>query len=140
MHRALVAVVFLSSALPAAAALFKHVDAEGRVTYSDRPNEPGQKPLELPPPNVTTPEARRQLMLARAAWERDAQADIQYRQALAASAWRAPAASPYMSSAYAPRYVPAVYHVVYARTPAQGHPPQGLRSPGVSRQPGRSRR
>src|SRR5579885_1053759 len=147
MRRALLAVMFLSAALPAAAGLYKHVDADGKVTYSDRPSRPEQKPIELPPVNVASPEARRQMMIARAAFEREAQADIQYRQMLAAAAYRyEPAPSSYAPSypyryaggtygaygTYGPYYSVPVYYVGYARTPAQGHPPQGLRTPGVS--------
>lgn len=40
-------------------ALYKHVDDAGTVTYSDRPKWPNQDALQLPPPNVATPEARR---------------------------------------------------------------------------------
>ncbi len=41
--------------------LYKHVDKNGRVYYTDRPTEGGQKTHNLPPPNVESPEASRQL-------------------------------------------------------------------------------
>ena len=54
-------------AAPASAAVYRGLDADGHVVYSDRPQAPGQAPLRLGPPNVMDPEARRQLELEKSA-------------------------------------------------------------------------
>jgi hypothetical protein len=41
--------------------LYKHVGKDGKVYYTDRPQEGDQKKLKLPPPNVQSPEASQQL-------------------------------------------------------------------------------
>ncbi len=41
--------------------LYKHVDKDGKVYYTDRPVEAGQKTMKLSTPNVASPEASRQL-------------------------------------------------------------------------------
>lgn len=41
--------------------LYKHQDKEGRITYSDRPDSADEGTVDIGPPNVTTPEATRQI-------------------------------------------------------------------------------
>ena len=141
----LIAVCF-SFAAPATAALYKHVDETGTVTYSDRPRQPLQEALNLPPPNVATPEARRQLELARAAWEQEERADYEARIRRSAAVQRAPAGvysrplGPATPRYGLPYYALPVYYVGYARISSQGNPPQGLRPAAVSHQAGHSRR
>jgi len=116
------------ASFPVLAALYKHVDDSGNVTYSDRPQQPQQEALRLPPHNVATPEARRQLEIARQASERDAQAEYAARlQRWAAAQRAAPAAysrqlSPstpfYAGSTYLPYSYPA-FTTFTAATPAR---------------------
>ena len=77
MRTLLLLVLGCSVGLPAAAAVYRYVDEAGNVTYSDRPQRPYQEALRLPPPNVATPEARRQLEIARQASEREARAEYE---------------------------------------------------------------
>jgi hypothetical protein len=131
---------------PVPAALFKHVDGAGNVTYSDRPQHSEAQALELPPPNVATPEARRQLELARQAWEREERAEQEARLRRWAAAQRtAPRSATTLSRPTTPYpyrgYGTALpYYVGYARSPAQDHPSQGLRPAPVPHRPGPPRR
>jgi hypothetical protein len=86
-------------------AMYKHVDESGAVTYSDRPQRPGQEALHLPPPNVATPEARRQLEIARQAYEREERAEYEARIRRAAAVRAAPPAHPRSLSPTTPRFV-----------------------------------
>ena len=136
----------VSFAAPATAALYKHVDEAGAVTYSDRPQRPLQEALNLPPPNVATPEARRQLELARAAWEQEERADYEARIRRSAAVQRAPAGvysrprGPATPRHGLPYYALPVYYVGYARTPSQSNSPQGLRPAAVPHRAGNARR
>jgi hypothetical protein len=85
-------------------ALYKHVDESGSVTYSDRPRWPGEQALHLPPPNVATPEARRQLELARQAFEREERAEQEAQLRRAAAVRAAPSAHSRPARPMAPRY------------------------------------
>ncbi len=58
---ALCVVLLALSPLAAAQKLYKHVDKDGKVYYTDRPVEAGQKTMNLSTPNVASPEASRQL-------------------------------------------------------------------------------
>src|SRR5712691_1164717 len=114
----LLACCFTASA--AEAALYRHVDAAGNVTYSDRPQAPNQAALLLPPPNVATPEARRQLEIARQASEREQQAEHEARMRQWAAANRtASAAHSRTLTPNTPRYAPPVYYSGYAGISAQ---------------------
>jgi hypothetical protein len=53
--------LLLSSSTALAQRLYKHVDADGKVIFSDRPAQGDQEPIEQKSNNVATPEARRQL-------------------------------------------------------------------------------
>src|SRR5258706_2154416 len=121
-----------SFATPAEAALYRHVDASGNVTYSDRPQAPNQDALRLPPPNVATPEARRQLVIARQVSEREQQAEHEARMRQWAAANRAAPAYSRALTPNTPRYAAPVYYSGYAGMPAQGNTAQGLRPAGVS--------
>ena len=91
-------------------ALYKHVDDAGTVTYSDRPQWPRQQALQLPPPNVATPEARRQLEIARQAFEREERQEYEARIRRAAAVQRS-AQAEYSRplSPSAPRYAGTTY-------------------------------
>jgi hypothetical protein len=65
--------LFSSAAL--AQKLYKHVDADGKVVFSDRPAEAGQKAIPQKGPNVASPEATRQLEYARREKLREEQAE-----------------------------------------------------------------
>jgi len=41
--------------------LYRHVDANGKVVYTDRPDAAGEQGRRVAPPNVESPEARRQM-------------------------------------------------------------------------------
>ncbi len=63
MAPALAAALLLAAAYPAdapAQRLYKHVDAKGKVTYTDRPADAGHKAEKPRPANVASPEAVRQ--------------------------------------------------------------------------------
>ena len=99
-----------SMSAPACAALYRHVDESGAVTYTDRPQGPGHAPLQLPPPNVATPEARRQLELARQRMEREERAEQEIRLQRWAAAQRTPAyPRPRTLTPYSPRQTPGYY-------------------------------
>jgi hypothetical protein len=135
--------------LPAAAVLYKTVDAQGNVTYTDRPQAPGQAALQLPPPNVSTPEARRQLDLAQQRWQREEQLDFEARMQRWAAAHRtgpvgysrtlSPSLprSTYLTPAF--YSIPASYTYINAGSAGQGNSSQGLRSTGVSHRAHRAR-
>lgn len=59
--------------------LYKHVDEEGRVLFSDRPLQPGHKAESLNGPNVASPDATRQLLYAeyRHRWEEHLDRQVQ---------------------------------------------------------------
>lgn len=108
---------FLLPLTAAAAGLYKHVDARGHVTYTDRPQQPGQAALSLAPVNVATPEARRQLELARQRMAREEQAEFALRMQQWSAAQRAapvgyspPAVAPAAPLYAAPVYTPVHYH------------------------------
>ena len=65
MRARLLAIFVLGASLAGSSAnaqkLYKHVDKDGKVYYTDRPAEAGQKAANLPPVNVQSPEANRQL-------------------------------------------------------------------------------
>ena len=121
---------------PAVAELYKHVDEAGRVTYSDKPRHPDAQVITLPPPNVTTPEARRQLELARQRMDAEERAEYEARLRRWAGAQRAAPAtsrglspSPRNYPASYPGYYPSSgygyalpYYVGYARSPTPNHP------------------
>jgi Domain of unknown function (DUF4124) len=65
----------LSSSTVLAQKLYKHVDADGKIVYTDRPAEAGQKPIVQKSPNVASPEARRQDDYARRQSLREEQAE-----------------------------------------------------------------
>ncbi len=74
-------VVFLSLPIPAIAQqLYKHVDANGKVTFSDRPQQAGDKQEEVHTPNVATPEERQQ-MYEEKCRNREAKREDRYGQA-----------------------------------------------------------
>src|SRR5689334_18691289 len=131
-----------------AGAFYKHVDADGNVTYSDRPQQPGQQALSLPSVNVATPEARRQLDLARQRWDQEAREEFDARMRQWAAAQRTPRVgyshqlSPsYPRSTYAyPGYFYPNSYAFNAGSPSQGRSTEGLRSPGVSHHGHRPRR
>jgi hypothetical protein len=144
MRSLLLFVLGCSVSVSAAAALYRHVDDAGKVTYSDRPQQPHQEPLRLPPPNVATPEARRQLDIARQASEREEQAEYEARNRRWAAAHRAtPAAYSRPLSLSAPRYTGPAYYPYYypsfttfsagplAGGSRQSHSSQGLRPSGI---------
>src|SRR5438477_11210565 len=150
--RALWLLPVCSIPLPAAAVLYKTVDAAGNVTYTDRPQAPGQATLQLPPPNVTTPEARRQLGLAEQRWQQEERLDFDARMRQWATAHRgAPVGYSRTLSPGAPRttYVtPAFYTIPTLYTyptpgnagiSSQSHTSQGLRSSGVHHRAHRAR-
>lgn len=58
---ALVAGFMVVSQVSTAQTLYRHVDANGKVSYSDRPQSSAEKGIKPPPANVSSPEARRQL-------------------------------------------------------------------------------
>ncbi|HEX2650441.1 MAG TPA: DUF4124 domain-containing protein [Burkholderiales bacterium] len=128
-----------------AGAFYKHVDADGNVTYSDRPAQPGQPALSLPSVNVATPEARRQLDLARQRWEREEREDFDARMRQWAAAQRSapvgysrPLSAGHARSTYA---YPIYYvHTFNAGSPSQSRSPERLRSAGVSHHGHRPRR
>jgi hypothetical protein len=153
MRSLLLFVLGCSVSVSAAAALYRHVDDAGKVTYSDRPQQPHQEPLRLPPPNVATPEARRQLDIARQASEREEQAEYEARIRRWAAAHRAtPAAYSRPLSSSTPRYAGTAYYpysypsftTFSAATPAgssgQSHSHHGLRSAGGSHRAHHARR
>ena len=57
---AVLALLVLSPSTVLAQKLYKHVDADGKIVYTDRPAEAGQKAIVQKAPNVASPEARRQ--------------------------------------------------------------------------------
>src|SRR5262245_41292792 len=130
--------------LSAGAELFKTVDAAGNVTYTDRPQAPGQEALRLPPPNVSTPEARRQLGLAEQRWQQEGQVEYAARMNQWAAAQRTPVgysrtlspSRPYSTYATPAFYTiptyPVTSPIANAGSPSQSRPSQGLRSSGVS--------
>jgi len=59
----------------AAQKLYKHVDADGKIVYTDRPQEAGQKAIVQKAPNVASPEATRQVEHARREKLREEQAE-----------------------------------------------------------------
>ena len=59
----LFAVLVLGATGAAAQKLYKHVQPDGSVVYSDRPAAAGQKEEKRKPANVASPEANRQLRL-----------------------------------------------------------------------------
>jgi hypothetical protein len=127
----LLLVLGCSVGVPATAALYRHVDETGKVSYSDRPQQPFQEALRLPPPNVATPEARRQLEIARQASAREEQAEFETRlRRWSAMQRTSPAAYSRPMSPYAPHYALPVYPVTFAQIPAQGFSSQGLRPTG----------
>lgn len=69
----------------AANKLYRHVDEKGNVTYTDRPPQAGQQAEKTKPPNVASPEARRQMEMEREAALRRQQAEraAQQRRAMA---------------------------------------------------------
>jgi hypothetical protein len=139
--------------LPAVAAgLYKTVDAQGNVTYTDRPQEPRQTALRLPPPNVSTPEARRQLDLAQQRWQQDERlefearmrqwaaahgaAPVGYSRTLSPSTPRSTYSTPYYTT------IPVAYTYYptsNAGSPSQSRSPEGLRAAGVSHRAHRAR-
>ena len=143
--------LLLAVHLPAGAELFKTVDAAGNVTYTDRPQVPGQEALRLPPPNVSTPEARRQLALAEQRLQQEAQSEYAVRMNQWAAAQRTPVGysrttiSP--SRAYSTYATPGFYTIpTYlvtnpnAGSPSQSRPSQGLRPSSVSHRAHHARR
>lgn len=62
---ACVAVLLAAVSAQAADKLYRHVDAKGNVTYTDRPAQAGQKPEKIAPANTASAEARRQMELER---------------------------------------------------------------------------
>jgi hypothetical protein len=140
--------ILLGFALDAAAGSFyKQVDAEGNVTYSDRPQGPGQAVLSLPSANVATPEARRQLDLARQRWDREAREDIDLRMRQWAAAQRSGpvgysrplSPSPPRSTYAYPNFHPTFYSF-NAGSPSQSRSAERLRPAGVSHHGHRPRR
>ena len=110
--------------LPASAVLYKTVDAEGNVTYTDRPQVPGQEALTLAPPNITTPEARRQLALAEQRWQREEQFEFEASMRRWAAAHRAaPVGYSRALSPSAPRstYVLPAFYFYTTPGPASQH-------------------
>jgi hypothetical protein len=78
--RALLLFVALGMAAPALAQkLYKHVDENGNVLFSDRPPQAGHKAETLRSPNVAAPEATRQLQYAeyRRLWEEHLERQVQ---------------------------------------------------------------
>jgi hypothetical protein len=77
MHFAVIAAVAtLVVCMPAAAQkLYRHVDENGKVVYTDRPQHANQKAEKLKAPNVTSPEASRQLDYAVRERKREEQAE-----------------------------------------------------------------
>ena len=55
--------------------LYRHTDADGKVVYSDRPAEAGQKAVPQKSPNVASPEASRQIEYERRNKLREEQAE-----------------------------------------------------------------
>jgi hypothetical protein len=55
--------------------LYRHVDENGKVVFSDRAPQPGQKAETQKAANVASPEARRQLQIAERARQREEQAE-----------------------------------------------------------------
>lgn len=99
---------------PSVAGVYRHMDESGNVTYSDRPQAPGHSELLLPPPNVATPEARRQLELARQRMEREERAEQEIRLQRWAAAQRTPAyPRPRTLTPYSPRQTPGFYAPAY---------------------------
>ncbi|HXR59405.1 MAG TPA: DUF4124 domain-containing protein [Burkholderiales bacterium] len=142
-------VVLLGFALDtSAAAFYKHVDAEGNVTYSDRPQQPGQAALSLPPANVATPEARRQLDLARQRWAQEERVELDARMRQWAAAHRSgpvgysrPLSPGYPRSTYAyPTSFTPTFYSFNAGSPSQSRSTEGLRPAGVSHHGHRPRR
>jgi hypothetical protein len=65
----------LASSTVFAQKLYRHVDADGKVVFSDRPEKAGQKALPHKSANVASPEATRQLEHDRRAKLREEQAE-----------------------------------------------------------------
>jgi uncharacterized protein DUF4124 len=55
--------------------LYRHVDEKGNVSFSDRPQQAGQKAEKPNVPNVASPEERRQLQYGEYASQREEQAE-----------------------------------------------------------------
>ena len=54
---------------------YKHVDEKGNVTFTDRPQTPGQKAEKLKAANMESPDARRQTEYAHRERQREDQAE-----------------------------------------------------------------
>jgi hypothetical protein len=67
--------VLCASTTAEAQRLYKHVDENGKVTFTDRAPTPGQKPEKLKAANVETPDARRQTEYAHRERQREEQAE-----------------------------------------------------------------
>jgi len=67
--------VVLTSSTGFAQKLYRHVDADGKVVFSDRPAAAGQKALQQKSANVAAPEATRQVDNARREKLREEQAE-----------------------------------------------------------------
>lgn len=75
LHPALLGLLLLSSSTALGQKLYKHVDADGKVVFSDRPAAAGQKAVPQKSANVASPEATRQLEHARRQNLREEQAE-----------------------------------------------------------------
>lgn len=49
----LIALLLGLAAVTAQAAVYKHVDEDGNISYADHPQHPGDKPIKVPPPAMT---------------------------------------------------------------------------------------
>jgi hypothetical protein len=68
-------ILLLLSSTTLAQRLYKHVDADGKVVFSDRPAQGDQEPIEQRSGNVASPEATRQLQYQLREKRREEQAE-----------------------------------------------------------------